>query len=76
MQQHFRLQELHYPAKNGTYWIGAKCILEMYVLMQRTLIINLNLVLSLLNSFIEGDELIPDFSVVFLKGGVFEMGDN
>ena len=47
----------------------------MYVCMQRTLSINLNLVLSLLNSLIEGDELIPDFSVVFLKGGLCEMGD-
>ena len=28
-----------------------------------------------LKSFIEGDELIPDFSVVFLKGGLCEMGD-
>ena len=29
-----------------------------------------------LKSFIEGDELIPDFSVVFPKGGLREMGDN
>ena len=35
MQQHFRLQELHYPPKNGTCWIGD--ILEMYVCMQSVL---------------------------------------
>ena len=42
---------------------------------KRTLNINLNLVLSLLNSLIEGDELISDFPVVSLKGGLCEMGD-
>ena len=42
---------------------------------KRTLNINLNLVLSLLNSLIEGDELISDFPVVFPKGGLCEMGD-
>ena len=43
--------------------------------MMYILEIFLNLVLSLLNSFIERDELIHDFSVDFLKGRLCEIGD-
>ena len=67
----------HYPTKNNLLDWSKN---DVYIGNVRTHAKDLKnqpkISVIFLKSFIEGDELIPDFSVVFPKGGLREMGDN
>ena len=79
MQQHLRLQELLIITLQKTELTGLEQKWCVYWKCIRTHAKDLKYQAKLspifLKSFIEGDELIPDFSVVFPKGGLREMGD-
>ena len=79
MQQHLRLQELLIITLQKTELTGLEqkwCVIGNVRTHAKDLKYQPKLSPIFLKSFIEGDELIPDFSVVFFKVGLCEMGDN